>query len=323
MSEPKYYDELPTYIMHSDGEFENGTFKAVDGNGNSLTIGTEKSDTEEKLTIEGADKAIISNKYSKETTPFPTVSGTFAATIGEIAFEVLGTVMTIAEKTVEGVNVIFLKGSDITAFSLPTLATITELFDKLVPKNIRGGSGAGGVISGIASGENACVASGENSFAGGLKCIASGENSMAFGWHCEASGESAVALNSAVAEGESSTAMGSSTATGYASFACNLARSSSDGSFGSGSGEAAAEYSAAFNLGTSAEGMYQTAIGKWNAKQGNNNSAEPTDYAFIIGNGTGKNTRSNALAVRWDGASVLANGTVLTVEQLAKVANLQ
>lgn len=84
---------------------------------------------------------------------------------------------------------------------------------------------------------------------------------------------------------------------------------------------ASAYASHAQNIATIAQGYGQTAIGQYNVAQGTPDSTASTDYAFIIGNGT-ENSRSNALAVRWDGAIVLADGTVLTVAQLAKVANL-
>lgn len=38
MAKPEYYDEVPTYIMHSDGVQADGVFHAVDGSGDTLDI---------------------------------------------------------------------------------------------------------------------------------------------------------------------------------------------------------------------------------------------------------------------------------------------
>lgn len=226
MAEPKYYDELPTYIMHSDGEFKEGVFKAVDGSGNSLTIRTEKDDREEKLIIEGGVKAEFSTALETFEAPYSATLGAFSAIIGGIS-AVLGVQeINIDEMKSVTVSFIFQKGDVRFRCVLPTMEQINEElteFKNTLPKNIKDGSGT-------------------NSLAG---------NSL-----------------------------------------------------------------------TSANGMSQTVIGKYNVKQGNADTTQPTDYAFIIGNGSSNNARSNAFAVRWDGAIVLANGTVLTVEQLAKVANL-
>jgi hypothetical protein len=45
-------------------------------------------------------------------------------------------------------------------------------------------------------------------------------------------------------------------------------------------------------------------------------------YLFVIGNGTDDGNRSNALAVGADGSLLLADGTVLTLAKLKKIANL-
>ena len=71
--------------------------------------------------------------------------------------------------------------------------------------------------------------------------------------------------------------------------------------------EAYGDNSHAQNLGTSADSDNQTAIGRYNKTDTND------VYAFIIGNGTGEASadRSNALAVKWDGTQVFANGTTI------------
>lgn len=56
-------------------------------------------------------------------------------------------------------------------------------------------------------------------------------------------------------------------------------------------------------IATNAASEAQTAIGKYNVEDANDT------YALIVGNGTADNARSNALAVKWDGTQVFANGT--------------
>lgn len=46
------------------------------------------------------------------------------------------------------------------------------------------------------------------------------------------------------------------------------------------------------------------------------------NYAFIIGNGTANNARSNALAIKWDGTFVFANGTEITPAQFQSLLAL-
>ena len=114
----------------------------------------------------------------------------------------------------------------------------------------------------------------------GYDTIASGEYSHAEGFRCEAAGNYSHAEgNNAEASGYNSHAEGGST-------------------------EASGQYSHAQNFGTIATGKFQTVIGKYNI-------ADTTDgngygeYLFIIGNGTADNARSNALAVKWDGAAIM------------------
>ena len=317
-------------LMHSDGEFKEGVFKAVDGSGNSLTIGTEKNDTESKLTIEGAEKAEFGTKFETHEASAGTYKAAdFIATIGGIVFQVVGSAMSIGGQAIEGLSVAFAKGEDNINFSLPSLRTLEEMMNAVVtrieqaiPKNIKDGTGTGGVISGTVSGNNACVASGENSFACGTGCRATGSRSFVGGGYATAEGTMAFAYgDGAEAKGNKSAALNLGYATGENSLAVNGGSASAKNSFGCGRASAKGESSSAFCQ-SSALGLNQFTIGRYNIEQGTGTEIQPTDNAFIIGNGTSSNARSNALAVRWDGAIVLANGTVLTVEQLAKVANL-
>lgn len=73
--------------------------------------------------------------------------------------------------------------------------------------------------------------------------------------------------------------------------------------------EASGNYSQAFGCGTVAQGAFQTVIGKYNLPVGTNdsvsNSVSNTDFAFMIGNGTSDNARTNAFAVDWNGTAHL------------------
>lgn len=60
------------------------------------------------------------------------------------------------------------------------------------------------------------------------------------------------------------------------------------------------------NIGTIAQVMGQTAIGKYNVADG------VGSYALIIGNGTDENTRSDALRVKWDGSVIDGNGNKIS-----------
>lgn len=64
---------------------------------------------------------------------------------------------------------------------------------------------------------------------------------------------------------------------------------------------ASGSYSHAQNYNTIASGSAQTAMGRWNTEDANN--------ALIIGNGTSATTRSDALAVTWEGDILLADDT--------------
>lgn len=140
--------------------------------------------------------------------------------------------------------------------------------------------------------------------------VASGRYSHAEG-NADASGEYSHAEgNNTYSKGWGSHAEGAqSDASGWASHAEGMNTKASGSS------------SHAQNNGTIAQGQSQTVIGEYNVAQGTDASRAESDYAFIIGNGS-YDSRSNAFAIRWDGAIVLANGTVLTVAQLAKIASL-
>lgn len=76
MAKPEYYDEVPAYIMHSDGVQADGIFHAVDGSGDTLDIAlkddsfksTDSADNTFKVENLGNADTVIINEvtfYSK------------------------------------------------------------------------------------------------------------------------------------------------------------------------------------------------------------------------------------------------------------------
>lgn len=152
---------------------------------------------------------------------------------------------------------------------------------------------------------------------------ASGYYSFAFGPGAEATGEVAIALGPVVtASGQYSTALGlGTTASGRRSIALNYGTiASGSSSFAAGqSSEASGALSttfgnhtmasgyaaAAFGNYTTATGRAQFVIGQYNVGDTESDDGTHGDgakkNAFIIGNGTAEDARSNAMTVDWDG----------------------
>lgn len=362
MAEPKYYDELPAYIMHSDGEFTDGKFRAVDGSGNSLDISlpVDSEHNAESIVIETSDtKGAISVGYSEEDNQASvTVTGDLNIVIGDKKFRLYLAKVTIAGNTIDSVELSVEDGeNNVIALSVPSttfiMSAITNLINQKVPVNVKDGSGTGAIVEGmvtsatpqaernIASGvyshaEGSCytngatkypsTASGEVSHSEGCGCTASGKYSHAEGCNTSATANNSHSENAFTtasgfgshAEGQYTKATGQLTHAEGSSTTAAGNRSHAEGM----NVHANGDNSHGQNEYTIADGKSQTVIGRNNVAQGSASSYTDTDYAFIIGNGASPTNRSNALAVRWDGAIVLADGTVLTVEQLAKVANL-
>lgn len=162
----------------------------------------------------------------------------------------------------------------------------------------------------------------------GYETIASNESTHAEGERTTASGYAAHSEGrTTTASGDQSHAEGTmTTASGFYSHAegeRTTASDKNDHAEGYGS-TASGGASHAQNYYTQAAGKYQTAIGKFNVPQQGTSAGEPedTDYAFIIGNGTADDARSNALAIKWDGTFVFANGTEITPAQFAALLAL-
>ena len=165
------------------------------------------------------------------------------------------------------------------------------------------------------------TASGGTSHAEGLQAEASGESSHAEGYRTTASGDNSHA------EGQSTTASGivshaegaDTAASGFSSHAegestnANGDDSHAEGFFA----EASGKYS-------HAEGEYTIANGKSQHVQGKYNIADETS-AFIIGNGSSDNARSNAMKIDWSGnleiAGNLKDGSGNTLNNMMSKTN--
>ena len=162
------------------------------------------------------------------------------------------------------------------------------------------------------------TATGEVSHAEGYISEASAQAAHAEGYQTNASGKGAhtegdttsATANGAHAEGYSTladaayahaegndTEAGGSTshAEGYQTHAGAYAHA--EGS----STDAGGNWSHAQNLGTKARSRGQTAIGEYNVADATGTSTTRGTHAFIVGNGTADNARSNALTVGWNG----------------------
>lgn len=129
---------------------------------------------------------------------------------------------------------------------------------------------------------NSGYANGKYSVCEGYDCAASQADT-----HAEGVGTKATAT-AAHSEGSNTTASGYySHAEGYQTTA-------------SGYGAHASGY------GTTAQAFGQTAVGRYNVAQGTSNTMVATDNAFIVGNGSSLSSRSNALAVTYQGKMTIA-----------------
>lgn len=190
-----------------------------------------------------------------------------------------------------------------------------------VSRNIKDGSAEGSV-----RGVNTKTNIGKNAFAEGKDTTANGEASHAEGRGTTASGDKSHA------EGGGTTASGSMSHAEGSGTTASGQNSHAEGSYTKASGanshaegdasKSSGSYSHAQNNYTIAQGYAQTTIGQYNIAQGTSDKKVNTDYAFIIGNGTSDNQRSNAFAIKWDGTFVFANGTEITPVQFAQLLAL-
>lgn len=166
---------------------------------------------------------------------------------------------------------------------------------------------------------------GVNSTAFGFNSIASGESSFSFGRNTTATGGKATAFGSGtIASGEESTAFGlSAQAQGLRSLAFgtfSVANGNNAVAFGHFT-QALANEATAFGVNSVATGFYSTAFGVHPIARSfgeialgsyptdytpvNNNTFNPEDRLFVIGNGTSNALRRDALTIRKDGLTTL------------------
>lgn len=143
---------------------------------------------------------------------------------------------------------------------------------------------------------------------------ATGENSTALGENTTASGISSTAIGYlTVASGVYSTAMGS--------------KSEAQGSFSTSIGvfaNALGDHSTAMGQETIAEGYGTTAIGNFNTRYEKSipDTFDPSNRAFVIGNGTDGSNRSDAMTVYFDGTTTLAGDLTVHSDKRLKL-NIQ
>ena len=138
------------------------------------------------------------------------------------------------------------------------------------------------------------TASGEYSHAEGKETTASGDYSHAEGWKTTASGRNSHA------EGGTNTASGDYSHTEGTYTIASGGWSHAEGINTTASGQ----YSHAEGSGTTASGDCQHVQGRYNVEGTN------SKYAFIIGNGTDENNRSNAFSIDWNGKIYVNNATI-------------
>jgi hypothetical protein len=158
------------------------------------------------------------------------------------------------------------------------------------------------------------TASGGISTAMGYRTEASGDYSTAMGYQTEASGEFSTAMGDITqASGGWSTAIGLATeASGEFSTAIGLATEASGGA-STAMGyrtEASGDYSTAIGLATEASDYNSLVVGRYNLL-GSTVTTSATEFstentAFVIGNGTPLENRSDALTVLFDGTTTIA-----------------
>ena len=146
---------------------------------------------------------------------------------------------------------------------------------------------------------------------------ATGTFSFAIGRETSASGSSAVSLNyQTAATGNASLAIGSSTQSiGENSFAGGLSTQSTGYSSAALGREtvASGNHSLSIGQGTNSHAFNSVALGQYNSVS---NNADPDTYlttntAFVIGNGTADNARSNAFKVMFSGDTYVSGSLYL------------
>ena len=164
------------------------------------------------------------------------------------------------------------------------------------------------------------TASGDFSTAMGEGTIASGHNSTVMGDYAEASGDASTAMGQGtIASGYDSTAMGFQT-TASGEFSTAMGRDTSASVWVStamgGYTEASGFFSTAMGAFTKASDCNSLVLGRFNLASStvtsSANQFSLDNTAFVIGNGTDSNSRSDALVVKFNGDATLAGSMTAT-----------
>ena len=265
-------DDDTTYTIAVNGH----TLTLTPSSGSTQSITLPDNDTTYTFTISGHTLTITPSNGTPQTITLPDDNTTYTLSIS-------GDVLTLT-------------GSDgsTNVINLPKLQYTIDGADGLTTNNVIQNDVANNVADGgyaLAQGQQT-TASGVRSHAEGYRTTASGSSSHAEGVDSEASG------NHSHAEGNATEASGSgSHAEGSHTEASND-QAHAEGYYS----VASAPRSHATNHYTIAQRADQTAIGRFNvADTAGADETALGDYAFIIGNGTADNARSNAFTVDWEG----------------------
>ena len=161
---------------------------------------------------------------------------------------------------------------------------------------------------------NGTTASGNESTAMGYDTTASGEASTAMGYSTTASAQGSTAMGKlTTASHQASTAMGQST-TASAAFTTAIGyNTTASGSYSTAMGRyttASGFTSTAMGWGTTASDYSSTVIGQYNSSGSSATSANSFSTsapAFVIGNGTASNAKSDAFKVMFNGDTTVSN----------------
>jgi len=184
--------------------------------------------------------------------------------------------------------------------------------------------------TGTIASNNWSHAEGQTTTASGISSHAEGGDTVASGNFAHAEGGYAVASgNFAHAEGHSTTASNeyahaeglNTEASAFAAHAEGL-ETHAAGYFAHAEGRSARAAGAASHAGgfyTIAQNNYQTVVGKYNVPTSSSLNGTQNDDAFIIGNGMGETSRSNAFRVQYSGNVYSASGVYTTGADYAEM----
>lgn len=211
----------------------------------------------------------------------------------------------IQEKLVSGTNVKTINNTSILGSGNISITSGLQ--------NMVDGSATGSVRGIGATAESSSYTIGEYAFAQGYDTKASGDCSHSEGSYTNASGnyshaegdETQASGNYSHAEGTYSISSGTASHTEGTDTVASGVASHAEGSYTTASGY----FSHTSGLVTTAQRKSQTVIGEYNTLDtGGSGISDRGDFAFIVGNGTSDNSRSNAATISWNGDINIASG---------------